>query len=402
MINRKAVLPFLLLAITLCLVWFIFNNKPKAQKFRKTPIQKIRTTAIKPLQQSYTVWIPTFGVVQPKNQSLMIAQVSGKVTAVSDHFRDGAFFEKGDLLLSIDDTDYQAQLTIAEAELKQAEFSYEDEKARSKQAVKDWYKLGNKASPPTLVSRELQLNSSQSNLQASIAKVQQAQLNLDRTKVYAPYAGRVLDLNVNIGQVVNSGSTLGQIYAVDSAEVRLPLKAHQLHHIDLPETYRDNTNNNSALLAQFSIESAGKNYQWQANINRVEGTIDTQTRQLYVVAEIEDPYGSRQDGSPPVKIGQFINAMIKGNELKNVVLLPHSAVYSDNYINIINDGVLQRHTIEPLWEDDRHVIIAHEFTEQQMIASTPLGDVISGTAVEIVEPNITSKNQVSNIGNHHE
>ncbi len=392
MFKKNVILPFLLLIATAALIWFIFNNKPSAKKFRQAPVQKIRTTAIQPVGQSYTVWIPTFGVIQPKDQSLMIAQVSGQVTAVSDRFRDGSFFEKGDLLLSIDDTDYQAQLTIAKAELKQAEFTYADEKARSDQAVKDWYKLGNKSNPPTLVSRELQLKSSLSNLQASKAKVQQAQLNVDRATIYAPYAGRVMNLNVNVGQVVNLGNTLGEVYAVDSAEIRLPLKSQQLHHINLPESYRDNENGASSLAVRFSIESAGQSYDWQATINRVEGTIDTQTRQLYVVAEIENPYGFREDGSPPVKIGQFINAMIKGNELENVVLLPHASVYSDNYINIINNGILERRSIEPLWEDDTHVIIADEFTEGQMIATTPLGDVISGTAVEIVETKTQANN----------
>ena len=397
MLNKKVLLPIALLTISFFSVWFIFNNKPAAKKFRQTPIQKLRTTAIKPVAQSYTVWVPTFGVIQPKDQSLMIAQVAGQVTSVSDQFRDGAFFEEGDLLLTIDNTDYQAQLTIAEAELKQAEFSYADEQARAKQATKDWYKLGNKAAPPALVSRALQLNSSSSSLQASQAKVKQAQINLERTKIYAPYAGRVLNLNVNVGQVVNNGNTLGEVYAIDSAEIRLPIKPHQLHHIDLPETYRGNTtvSEYKVLEAHFALESAGQQYQWQASINRVEGTIDAQTRQLYVVAEVKDPYGFRPDGSPPIKMGQFINANIKGNELNNVVLLPHSAVYSDNYINVISEGVLKRQAIDPLWKDETHVIIANDFSPQQMIATTPLGDVISGTAVEVVnidEPNKQANN----------
>ncbi|MBL4660016.1 MAG: efflux RND transporter periplasmic adaptor subunit [Alcanivoracaceae bacterium] len=389
--NKKIIQPLLLLIISFFVVWLIFNNKPVARKFRQLPVQKLRTEVMDPQPQSYTVWIPSYGIVQPKTQSLMIAQVSGQVTKVADKFRDGAFFEKDDTLLIIDDADYQAQLTIAKADLRQAEFTHADEKARSAQASKDWYDLGNIKKPPSLVARQPQLNSSQSNLEASQAKVLQAQLNLQRTNISAPFAGRVLNLEVNVGQVVNNGTILGSIYAVDSAEIRLPLKQNQLSHLHLPEIYRDidELAEQNVIKTIVKANIGNKIHFWEGEIVRVEGTIDTQTRQLYVVAEVKDPYKFRVDGTPPLKIGQFVNVLIKGNDLKDVVVLPRSAVYSGNYINVVEAGVLERIVINPVWKDDDYIVIKNKFKTGQKISITPLGDVISGTQVDVIDINNT-------------
>ena len=393
--NKKTIQPLLLLTISFFVVWLIYNNKPAARKFKQTPIQKLRAEIMEPMSQTYTVWVPSYGIVQPKTQSLMIAQVSGQVLEVTDKFRDGAFFEKGDTLLIIDDADYQLQLTISQADLKQTEFTYVDEKARSAQASKDWYELGNTKKPPSLVARQPQLNSSLSSLEASRAKVLQAQLNLKRTHIKAPFAGRVLNLDVNVGQVVNNGTTLGSIYAVDSAEIRLPLKQNQLSHLDLPETYRDTDNSSEAdsIITKVRANIGNQTYFWDGEIARVEGTIDAQTRQLYVVAEVKDPYKFREDGTPPLKIGQFVNVMIKGNDLKDVVVLPRSAVYSGNYINIIEAGILTRIVIKPLWKDDDFIVVKNTFKTDQKISTTPLGDVISGTRVDVIHINDVKKQQ---------
>ncbi len=390
--QKKQILTALvILIISFTVVWFIMNNKPEARKSTKPPSQKLRTEVMNPAPVDYTVWVPSFGVVQPKTQSLVIAQISGQIVEVSDKFRDGAFFEIGDTLLIIDDADYQAQLTIAQAELKQNEFAYEDEKARSKLAIKEWYKLGNKKEPPSLVARKPQLNSTLSGLEASQAKVVQAKLNLQRSKIIAPFAGRVLKLDVNVGQVVNNGTTLGSIYAVDSAEIRLPIQQKHLSHINLPEIYRDTSTEPVPIPVKISAEIGNETHLWDGNITRVEGTIDSQTRQLYVVAEVNNPYKFRQDGTPPLKIGQFVNVLIKGHELNDVVVLPRTAVTPSGNINVIENGVLQRVMVTALWKNEDKVVIKNDFNKKQQISITPLGDVVSGTKVEIFDKNNPTK-----------
>ncbi len=373
-------------------VWLIFATKPEAKKFKEAPALKLRTEVMSPKPESYQVWVPSYGIIKPKTQSLVIAQVSGQVTSVSDRFRDGAFFEKGEVLLTIDDADYLAQFTIAQAELKQAEFAYQDEKARSELALKDWQELGHTTKPPSLVAREPQLNSTLSNLEASKAKVTQAELNLKRTKIIAPYAGRVLNLEVNVGQVVSNGTTLGSVYAVDAVEVRLPLKTSDLTHLSLPESYRnlEVQTDTDPIEVQLQTRLGNKNHSWYGHLVRVEGTIDEQTRQLFVVVEVSDPYQYRTDGTPPLKVGQFVNALIKGHLLENVVVLPRAAVASGGYINLVEHDILRRMDVTPVWVDDEHIVMPNLFKDTQLISTTPLGGVVSGTKVSIIQEGLTA------------
>jgi RND family efflux transporter MFP subunit len=389
--KKHILLPLAIVILSGIAVWFIMNNKPEVRKNKKPPAQSLRTEVMSPNPSDYTVWVPSYGVVQPKTKSLVIAQVSGQVVEVSDKFRDGAFFEKDDVLLVIDDADYLAQLTIAQAELKQNEFTYEDESARSKLAIQDWYNQGNKKEPPSLVARKPQLNSSLSSLEASRAKVIQAQLNLKRTKITAPFSGRVLNLDVNVGQVVNNGTILGGIYAVDSAEIRLPIQQNHISHIDLPETYRDTSSDPVPIPVEIRADIGNKTHVWDGSIARVEGTIDSLTRQLYVVAEVNDPYRFRDDGTPPLKIGQFVNVLIKGRVLKDVVVLPRTAVTPSNNINVIESGILKRIPVSALWKDNKNIVVGNDFTTKQKISITPLGDVVSGTRVKIFDKNSQPK-----------
>jgi RND family efflux transporter MFP subunit len=394
---KRILLPLIILLTTVALVWYIFVSKPVAKRFDEKPSHKLRTEVMAPASEDYQVWVPSYGIIKPKTQSLVIAQVSGQVLKVSDRFREGAFFEAGEVLLEIDDADYQAQLTIAQAELRQAEFTLEDEKARSVMALNDWKKLGNTTPPPSLVAREPQMNSALSVMEASRAKVHQAQLNLNRTKVIAPFAGRVLNLDVNVGQVVNNGTTLGTVYAVDEVEVRLPLKQSDLVHLKLPESYRDLATQASEakIPVELMATMGGKTHSWDGELVRVEGTIDAQTRQLYVVVVVKDPYKFREDGTPPLKIGQFVNALIKAETLEDVVVLPRAAVSSANHINVISNDVLNRVPIEPLWMNDSHVVISNQFEAGQLISTTPLGDVVSGTAVQIIKEGAVQSNEAS-------
>ncbi len=384
---KKTLVSLLVVAITVALVWFIFNNKPTAKKMNAPKAQSIKVEAISPASEKYQIWVPSYGIVKPKTQSQLIAQISGQVIKVSDQFREGAFFSKGDELLVIDDADYLAALAIAKAELKQAEFTYQEEVASAELAVKDWYKLGNKKEPPSLVARKPQLNSALFGLEANKAKVIQAELNFKRTKIIAPFDGRVLSLDVNVGQVVSNGTLLGSVFATDSVEVRLPIKQNDLAYINLPETYRDvgtvgQTDKTQVLLhANIGL----KQQNWQAELVRVEGVVDEQTRQIFVVVEVNDPYKFISKESAPLKVGQFVNAKIQGIEIPNTVVLPRAAVSASNTINIIEDGLLQRTSIQPLWQDEHNIIINNEFKPNQKISITPLNDSVSGTQVEIID-----------------
>ncbi|WP_421864831.1 efflux RND transporter periplasmic adaptor subunit [Motiliproteus sp.] len=378
----KLIVPLLLLGLGIAGANYIVTHKPEAATRKSPPPKAQRVDATRLQPQAYQIELESYGTVKPRTESQLVAQVGGAVTALSEQFREGAFFEAGDLLMQIDERDYLASVEVAEAALAQARAQLKEEQARSDQAVRDWQRLG-KGKASELVLRKPQLAAAKAAIASAKAQLSTAKLNLERTKIRAPYAGRVLSKSVDLGQVVSNGTALGEIFAVDYVEVRLPLSNRQLEYIDLPEQYRGGEFTSSALPKVVLSTQIGRNrYEWQGKIIRVEGAIDSRSRQLFVVAQVEDPYSLGPQGNPPLKIGQFVEARIEGQRLETVFVLPRAAMSQDHRVMVIEQGRLQPRTVEPLWMNRTEVVVADGFSQGDLLSLTPLGGTQSGVLVQ--------------------
>ena len=138
-----------------------------------------------------------------------------------------------------------------------------------------------------------------------------AERDLDRADVTAPYAGRVRSKNVDVGQFVTVGTSIATVYAVDVAEVRLPLPDGELAYLDLPLAYRG-TSNQRGPHVTLSTTFAGARYEWTGRVVRTEGEIDPVSRMVHVVAEVQDPYAVGPDPNrPPLAVGMYVEAQIE-------------------------------------------------------------------------------------------
>ena len=381
--KQKIIVPAAIIIATIFLVMFIKGNPPKASRFSAPPKAKINV-AVKPLQLiDYPVEIDSFGTVKPRTQSMLVAQVSGLIIDINEQFREGGFFEKGDVLLQLDDRDLKAEVKSAQANLLNAEQNLLEEQARGRQALTDWQRLGNESEPSILVLRKPQLAAAQAQVLSAQAQLEKAQLNLERTKIKAPYAGRVLNRSVDLGQVVSNNMQLATIYATDSVEIRLPIKNKDLPFINLPEQYRDGAKNQRGSAVNFTSDLIGEQ-QWQGQLIRTEGAIDKSAQQLYVVAKINDPYKSTSENQYPVKIGQYVKAKINGKVASQVLVIPNSAIYQGSYVYVVENGTLQRKNIALAWQNAQQGIVKKGLEAGSQLVLTPLGQVSSGTPVQVM------------------
>ncbi|MFT6916435.1 MAG: RND family efflux transporter MFP subunit [Motiliproteus sp.] len=379
---RILLLPLLVIVLSVWGANYILTHKPEPSRASAGVKDAQRIDARSLQAQAYQVELSSYGVVQPRTESQLVAQVGGQVVTISEHLREGAFFEAGDLLLEIDDRDYRAAVEVAEAQLIQAQSAFKEEQARAGQAARDWARLG-KGEASALALREPQLAAAQAGIASAKAQQRSAVLNLERTLITAPYAGRVLEKLVDKGRVVSSGTELASIYAVDYVEVRLPLNNRQLEFVDLPEQYRGGEFSSSGLPAvTLSAQIGRSRYHWQGRVVRVEGAIDSRSRQLFVVAQVDDPYSLGPQGNPPLKIGQFVEARIQGRLLEEVFVLPRTAINQDQRVLLVEEGVLVAREVEPLWRDEQSVIVAAGLSAGELLNLTPLGALANGARVQ--------------------
>lgn len=382
----QLILTILVLAMGLYAGRYLITTAPEAKRRPpERPVPIVEAERFTP--QSYTVKLQSRGTIMPRTQSTLIPQVSGRIVDMGIHFRDGGFIREGEVLLEIERTDYELALTIARADLASARLTQQEERAQAKQAQSDWKKLGMTGKPDDLVLRKPQLAKAQANVASAEARVQQAELDLTRTQIIAPYDGRILQKQVDIGQVVSPTTQLATLYASDIAEVRLPLTDKQLGMLSLPEATPDHdldkiANAKPDTIVDLIADLGGAEWRWEGRVVRTEGTFDTRSRQLSVIAQVADPFRSRDDAKPPLKIGQFVRAEIQGYTLENVFVLPRQIVSGDGVVLIMDENNrVERRPITILWQTADSVITRDAISADDRLITTPLPYSLNGMQV---------------------
>ena len=271
------------------------------------------------------VVVRTHGTVTPRTEIELVPEVSGRVTWVSPSLWAGRFFDEGEELIKIDLRDFELEVTRARADVARAKVTLALEEAEAEASRKEWAKLNPDREATALVLREPQLAQAEAEVASAEAILEKAMRDRDRTTLTAPFAGRIRSKRVDQGQYVTAGVAIAELYAVDFAEVRLPLADEELEFLDLPLDRRDANvpGPEVALSALF----AGRMQNWKGSIVRVEGEIDAATRMVHAVARIRDPYDrSGQRGGAPLASGMFVNAEIQGVELTDVIGVPRDAI----------------------------------------------------------------------------
>lgn len=381
----RAFLPLVILGACGYWAWWLIVNRPEPATAEVPPaLVRVEGTRLK--RETYPVRVRSQGTVQPRTRSTLLPEVSAKVVAVSDSFKPGGFFQAGEVLLELDPVDYETALVVAKASLAQAEVVLAEEEARAAQARENWRALGKSGEPGALALRRPQVAKAEADVAAAKAQIAQAERDLERTVIRAPYDGQVLEQLVDVGQFVNEGTALGRVFAVDYVEIRLPLPEREMPFLPLPERFRDGESGRSGALVRLRSLVGGRTAAWDGRIVRVEGAIDESTRQITAVAQVDDPYAKREDGSPPLRIGQFLEAEIEGEILSDVFVIPRHAVRAGNEILLITpENKLRRVAVDPIFGDTETIVVPVRTEESpregDVLCLTPIPFATEGATV---------------------
>ncbi|MGB5292939.1 MAG: efflux RND transporter periplasmic adaptor subunit [Lysobacterales bacterium] len=356
------------------------GKRPERQDGGQTAVL---VEAVEAQAQSLNFIVQSQGSVRPRTQTTLVAQVSGIVVSVSDDFVAGGFFRAGEVLLEIDASDYRTALKRAEAALASRKAKLAEEKSRSEQAVKDWRNLGRAGDPPDLVMRKPQLADAEASVMAAEADIEKARRDLERTRISVPYDGLLRERRVDIGQYVTPGTQLGVSFAVDTAEVRLPLAAADLAFLDLPRSTDVQMEDYPEV--SLAADFGGMTKTWEARLIRTEGVLDESSRVLYAVASVVDPYGllgaSRQD---ELRMGTYVRAAINGRYVDDVVVLPRFVLRNDNTVLVANEErELEVRDVEVARAEARQVYITKGVSNGELVITTTLDAPIPGTRLVI-------------------
>jgi RND family efflux transporter MFP subunit len=384
-IIRRLRLPAIILMLGTGAIALITLSKPSPTANPDVLVESPRITVLVKQARRETVRlsVTSQGTVEPKREIDLVAEVAGRIINVQQEFVDGGFFERGDLLVEIDPRDYEAATLSAQARLAQAQRVLAEEAGRSRQAGKEWRELGSSAANE-LFLRKPQLIEARSALAFAEADLNVAQTNLERTRVRVPFAGRVSETLVNLGQFVSVGTALARVYDIAAAEVRLPLSDRQIAVLDLPLDFSSAHNRPRVTL---SATIAGKPYQWQGTIARAEASIDVNSRMYYAIAEVANPFklgkGPNDTVQAPLIPGLFVSAEITGKSLEDVVILPRAALIKrENIYTLDTDNAVQLSPVRVLKKEADTVWVQTAIAGDTAIVLEKHALISPGTVVE--------------------
>ena len=317
------------------------------------------------------------GSVVPHKQSELVPEVNGKVKWMSPNLVAGGYFDKGEVLLRLDDRDYQAMVGRSQAALSRAEA--EEELARFERQRMD-----------ELVKRKLTSQSSmevvlrnhriaQATLTDAKIALEQAKRDLARTELRAPYYGLVRTEQVDMGQFVSRGQSIASIYGGESAEIRLPVADRQLAYLDLPLGQRGELEKDKAPTVLITTEYGGVNYEWVGKLVRTEAEIDAKSRMVTAVARVENAENPNQ---PNLPVGLFVNAEIKGRWVEDIVTLPRGALRNLNQVLVVDtENRIEFRNVDILRYEDDNVMISGGLNTGDLVNISPIQTVIEGMKV---------------------
>ncbi|MFC7337730.1 efflux RND transporter periplasmic adaptor subunit [Haloferula chungangensis] len=352
---------------------------------RKPQVAISRVSVIESNPADARPTISTYGNVRTYYATQVAGQVGGRIESIAAEFDAGRAVRTGDLLAKIEDADYRSALAERESAVAAARQTLAEEKTRSQIAGEDWLASGRKlADAPDYTLRKPQLAAAEAALEAAEAATDQAQLNLQRTEIRAPFDAIVQSREASPGNVVAAGTSLGSLISRDKVEVRLPLTPAQVVRLDLPLAFVPGSN--PALEATLHSPSLPGS-EWQARITRTEAAIDPQNQTIYVIAEVSDPF---ENGDAVLPVGTFVTAKINGATLPAVHELPDASLVEDSYVWVVDpENKLRRQALERLFNEDGKFLarIAEPVAEMPLkVVTRPLASFRDGAAVVIENP----------------
>jgi RND family efflux transporter MFP subunit len=377
---QKSKLPLIVIALAVVIATTLLLTPPEIASTAKVPVPvSVRMVVAKP--ESRQLSVMSEGTVRPRIETKLIAQVAGEVKWTSDNLIAGGQFSAGEVLIRLDSSDYAVALKNAEAQLRQTA-------ADKAYAIAEAKRIGTLHSQNLASISQLQLaeRSLENALAASLsaeAALERAQLDMVRTQIVAPYAGRVRNEAVDIGQFMQKGAPVTTIYSTAAMEIKLPVPDAHLAFLDESLALNGVVGADLAIPVVLAANFAGREQEWIGHLVRTEGSIDERSRFIYLVAEVTETVNRSGTQLP---VGLFVRAEIAGRQVDNVVALPRSSLRTDNQVMVIDaNNTLHFRKVDVLRLTNNEVLVSGGLDAGERVSVSPLQFVVEGMPVTIVD-----------------
>lgn len=396
--TSKIWVPVLMLSASILAAMAMYANRPDTS-ISAPEVKPFLVDVAEVFQEDLRIPVQAQGAVTPHRETTLISEVAGRILDVSPSFNAGGYVRKGEVLVRINESDYQANLLRAAATVESAEANLAQEKGRAEVAFKEWKQLPKNTrrsqDATDLYLRKPQLEQAEAQLLSARADLDKARDDLDRTVIRAPYDALIKSKRSDLGQYVSPGTPLAEVFSTDYAEVRLAIPQGKISYLDLPGV-RGYPEGVEPPLVDLYTDISGDVTHWKARLVRTEGLVDERSRVLFVVARIEDPYALQVGESRPLRIGSFVKANIVGRQFENLVVLPRYVMRAGNQLWVVDDQLkLRNRKVSTLRTQGNEIYVTSGLQPGDLVNLTSISGAVAGMPVRINSRSSTLRQQDS-------
>jgi RND family efflux transporter MFP subunit len=340
-------------------------------------------------RESVLLTVESQGKVQAAQTASLSAPVAGPITWISPAMEAGGFVEEGQTLLRLDTSDFETARLRSRAALQQAQAESQhadSELERIEELAKDRL-----ASESQLQDARRAAEVNRARLADAEASFRQAELDLERSEIKAPFAAIVETREVELGQYVNRAQSIAVLYGADEVEVRVPLAMPQLGFLDIPLGTRGELIGDEAPDVTLTGFYGGEEYHWQGKLVRTEATIDPNSNTVQTIIRVRQPT-SIDMLSPvgahniPLPIGLFVQANIVGKRVNDIIALPRSVIRNNNQVLVVDrENKMYFRDVEIYRLEEEHVLISAGLLPGEVICISPIQAVVDGMSVQPIQ-----------------
>lgn len=342
------------------------------------PETRLTVSVVAPVVTSYRPTLKLTGTIEARTVINIVPQVSGKIIQVSSSFRPGARVSKGELLFAIEPSDYELaiQRTLADIEIARSDLTRLEAEATAEKKI--WVSSRPQSEMPDLIARVPQIAAANARIRAGEAARGTAELALERTRVHAPFHARIIDTQLDVGQVVSGTVALGSLYSIENLEVVAPVSSDDLRRIGNPV--------DRAVTIVSDYASDG---QLTGNVVRLGATLDEFTRlgKLYIRTEANDQ----------LTLGEFVNVIVEGDIVDTAVAIPESGLTSRDQIWVVEGDTLAQRRVQVLGQADGLLVVS-AFDTADGVVTTPPAGAREGQIVKVQKIERVTSTEVSDAG----
>ena len=379
----SSLLPLIVIALGAYGAMKLINSREKVPERPRASIATLVTIETAS-HVSTRVHVDAMGTVMAARETMLMPQVTGRIEKLSPDFQIGGLFKSGEELLRIERQDYELALEQRKGDLARAEYEVSVEKGFKIIAKSELEVTGLRAEDPSshdLLLRKPHLKKVKASLEAAKAMVKDAQLDIERTTIRAPFNAVVARKDVDLGTLATPQARLCTLVGTDEYWVKVSLPVEQLAWIKLPR--RAGEEGSTARVRQAGLAAADSR---DGTVVRSLAEVETTGRMASVLVSVQDPLGltGNRDPRTPLLIGAFVHVRIAGRELEDVFALPRHAIREGSRVWVMReDDTLDIREVKIVWRDRDRALIDNGLQVGERIVVGNIATPVQGMKLRV-------------------